>query len=139
MDSTPALQAALLELTPYECWQLLEEPVGIARVVWATERGPAIVPVNYAVADGALWFQTTPGSRLARECEGRSILVEIDDVDPATSSGWSVIVTGVAEYVAMSAVPDILGGLQVWPRGEHTQFVRLAPDEVTGRRLRPRH
>ena len=137
-EKTRMGQSRLVELAPYECWQLLEQPVRIARVVWTLDGAPAIVPVNYTVADGALWFQTTPGSRLAQECPGRRILVEIDSVDPAAQSGWSVIVAGVAESVDAVDVPDILGGLQVWPRGHRPVFVRVEADQVTGRRLQSR-
>jgi nitroimidazol reductase NimA-like FMN-containing flavoprotein (pyridoxamine 5'-phosphate oxidase superfamily) len=138
MDKTHAAQPDLVELSPYECWQLVEEPIPIARVVWTDGRTAAIVPVNYAVADGALWFQSTPGSRLGRECNGRQVLVEIDSVDEGTRSGWSVIVTGVAQNVDADDVPGYLGELQVWPRGPRTTFVRVHPDEITGRRLMPR-
>jgi nitroimidazol reductase NimA-like FMN-containing flavoprotein (pyridoxamine 5'-phosphate oxidase superfamily) len=138
MDKAPAAQPALVELSPYECWQLVEEPVPVARVVWTDGQSASIVPVNYAVADGALWFQSTPGSRLARECNGRQVLVEIDSVDTTTRSGWSLIITGVAHNVEAVEVPNFLGGLEVWPRGPHTTFVRVHPDEITGRRLQPR-
>jgi uncharacterized protein len=137
MDTTSPSQPTLVALSPYECWQLVEEPVGIARVVWTHDGAAAVVPVNYTVADGSLWFQTSPGSRLARECQGHQVLVEIDSLDAVTQSGWSVIVTGVAQNVEPDEVPDILGGLQVWPRGPHTLFVRVEPDEITGRRLPP--
>ena len=62
--------------------------------------GPAIVPVNFTVADGFLWFQTRPDSRLAHECGDQQVLVEVDQVDPATHTGWSVVVTGVARCLS---------------------------------------
>ncbi|MBJ7358592.1 pyridoxamine 5'-phosphate oxidase family protein [Nocardioides sp.] len=135
MDKSPSVQPALLELAPYECWRLLDQPVRIARVVWTVDGAAAIVPVNYAVADGALWFRTTPHSRLAQECPGREVLVEVDSLDPVAQSGWSVIVTGVAESIDGLDVPDILGGLHVWPRGHRPLFLRVMADKVTGRRL----
>ena len=95
--------------------------------------------VNYAVADGSLWFQTTGESRLARECPGRRVLVEVDSVDAAARTGWSVVVAGVAESMGTGEVPDILGGLEVWPRGPRPVFLRVAADEVTGRQLRSGH
>jgi hypothetical protein len=49
-----------------------------------------------------------------------------------------VIVTGVAQNVDADDVPGYLGELQVWPRGPRTTFVRVHPDEITGRRLMPR-
>ena len=97
------------------------------------------MPVNYAVADGAVWFQTSPESRLARECPGQEVLVEVDHVEPATHSGWSVVATGGAELMSIDEVPNILGSLRVWPGGDHTVFVRVEPEQLTGRRLLPHH
>ena len=140
MDDRPLTgQPRLVELSPYECWHLLDHQFRIARVVWTVGGAAAIVPVNYTVADGALWFQTTHESRLATECPGRQVLVEVDSVDPAALSGWSVIVTGVAERVEALDVPDILGSLQVWPRGHRPVFSRVAADQLTGRKLQTRH
>ena len=83
-STTRAGDVRLEPLNRYDCWQLVTEaagPDGIARVVWSGPDGPAIVPVNFTVADGFLWFQTTPGSRLARECSDQQVLVEVDQVD----------------------------------------------------------
>ena len=125
-------------LNPYDCWQLVTEaagPDGIARVVWSGPDGPAIVPVNYAVADGFLWFQTTATSRLARDCCGHEVLVEVDQVDVATHSGWSVVLTGVAVCMKSTDDPGMLGNLQVWPHGSREVLLKVAPDRITGRRL----
>ena len=129
--------ARLVPMTPYECWQQLEAADQIARVVWSSQDGPAIVPVNYAVSDGAVWFQISPHSALGRDGDGQRILVEVDHGDPATHAGWSVVVTGVAEYIDAENVPDILRELKVWPSGPRSVSVRVEPDEVTGRRLMP--
>jgi hypothetical protein len=130
-----ASDARVADVPPYECWHLLGRASGIARVVWSGTHGAAIVPVNYTVADGAVWFQTTPESRFARECRNQPVLVEVDVLDAATHSGWSVIVAGVADFIDADEVPEILGDLQVWPHGPHSVFVRVAPDRLTGRRL----
>ena len=45
----------------------------------------------------------------------------------------------IAENVEADDVPNFLGELQVWPRGPRSTFVRVHPDEITGRRLQPRH
>ena len=92
--------------------------------------------MNFTVADGFLWFQTTPGSRVARECGDQRVLVEVDQVDPASHTGWSVVVTGMARCLPPAADPGILGSLLVWPHGPRELLLKVEPDELTGRRLR---
>jgi len=137
-SATRSRHARLEELSPYDCWQLVSGaggPDGIARVVWSGPDGPAILPVNFTVADGFLWFQTTEGSRLALQCADQRVLVEVDDIDPATHSGWSVVVSGVATCVAPAEDPGLLGGLLVWPSGPRELLLKVEADELTGRRL----
>jgi uncharacterized protein len=138
--STPRRGDVRLEpLTSYECWHLVTEaggPDGLARIVWTGPDGPAIVPVNFTVADGFLWFQTSPGSRLASECCDQQVLVEVDHVDPTSHTGWSVVVTGRAACLASAEDRGLLGDLQVWPTGPRQLLIKVAPDELTGRRLR---
>ena len=121
-------------LVAYDCWTLLEQ-AEIARVAWQGPDGVAIVPVNYAVVDGGLWFRTDPGSALARQCEGRRVVVEVDRIDSTTRGGWSVVVAGVAELVDAMDVPDMLVGMQIWPSGPRSLFIRVDAAEVSGRRL----
>ncbi len=138
--STTRPGAVRLEpLSSYDCWQLVTDaagPDGIARIVWSGPDGPAIVPMNFTVADGFLWFQTTPGSRVAQECGDQQVLVEVDQVDAASHTGWSVVVTGVARCLPPVADPGILGSLLVWPHGPRELLLKVEPDELTGRRLR---
>jgi hypothetical protein len=42
------------------------------------------VPVNFTVADGYVWFQTSRDSRLAQQCNDQQVLVEVDRVDAAS-------------------------------------------------------
>jgi len=124
----------LATLVAYDCWSLLGQ-AEIARVGWQSAAGVAIVPVNYVVADGAVWFRTDPSSALAREAGGTRIVVEVDHVDPRAHAGWSVVVSGTAQLVEFLDVPDMLVDMRIWPGGNHALFVRVDPDEVTGRRL----
>jgi hypothetical protein len=139
-STEPGGGARIETLSTYDCWQLVTVaggPEGIARVVWSGPDRPAIVPVNYTVADGFVWFQTSPGSRLAQECCSQEVLVEVDHVDPARRTGWSVIVRGTATCLSAADDPGILGDLQVWPSGARQLLVKVEPDELSGRRLRP--
>jgi hypothetical protein len=128
-------------LTSYDSWQLLTDAAadeGVARVVWCGAGGPTIVPVNFTVWDGSLWFQVATESRLARECPGQPVLVEVDHVDAPTHTGWSVIVNGTATTMPTSQDPGLRDRLQVWPRGDHQRLVKVEAVDVSGRRLRRR-
>jgi nitroimidazol reductase NimA-like FMN-containing flavoprotein (pyridoxamine 5'-phosphate oxidase superfamily) len=134
MTTRPDSEGRLATLLSYDCWNLLES-AHIARVAWIGAEGVAVVPVNYTVVAGAVWFRTTAESTLARESSGQRVVVEVDQIDPATRAGWSVVVVGTAELVAAQDVPDMLIGLEVWPTGTRTLFVRVDVHEVSGRRL----
>lgn len=136
MNTTHGAGHRMAELLAFDCWQLLET-AEIARLAWNGPRGVAIVPVNYTIADGALWFRTTPYAAHAREAGDQWVAVEVDSLDPVTQSGWSVVLRGTAELVAAELVPDHLVDLRIWPEGTKSLFVRVEPIEVTGRRLLP--
>lgn len=133
-NGRPGAGGRLAELTAYECWGLLDTEE-IARVAWHGRDGVAIVPVNYAVADGSLWFRTSPHSTLGRECVGQTLAIEIDHIDRATQSAWSVVISGVGELADLAEVPDVLPDLRVWPSGNRPLFIRVEPADVTGRKL----
>jgi hypothetical protein len=103
-------------------------------VAWVAPAGAALVPVNYAVADGSMWFRIDPTSALGREVPGQRVAVEVDHIDAEQRSGWSVVVVGTAELVALPDVPELVD-VRVWPTGPRAAFVRVVPVEVTGRRL----
>jgi nitroimidazol reductase NimA-like FMN-containing flavoprotein (pyridoxamine 5'-phosphate oxidase superfamily) len=122
-------------LLAYDCWSLLAE-AEIARVAWQGADGIALVPVNYTVGEGAIWFRVDPESALARECDGQQVVVEVDRVDAESRTAWSVVVVGIAHMVDEADVPDTLIEMRVWPGGPRRRFVRVEPDRLTGRRLR---
>lgn len=134
MNTNPGTGGFLAELPAFDCWQLLET-AEIARLAWNGPRGVAIVPVNYSISDGALWFRTTPYSAHAREAGSQWVAMEVDSVDPVSRAGWSVVLRGTAELVEGDDVPDQLVDLRIWPEGNRSLFVRVEPLEVTGRRL----
>jgi nitroimidazol reductase NimA-like FMN-containing flavoprotein (pyridoxamine 5'-phosphate oxidase superfamily) len=121
-------------LVAYDCWALLEE-AEVARIAWRSGDGIGLVPVNYVVVDGALWFRTDAESELARGCGGQSVVVEVDHVDTESGDGWSILVHGVPELIDVLDVPDMVVEMRVWAGGPRTQFIRIEPDRVTGRRL----
>ena len=89
----------------------------------------AIVPMNFTVADGFIWFQTASDSSLARECADQEVLVEVDQVDPVNRTGWSVVVTGVATCLPPEHDPGLLADLQVWPQGPRDLLLKVEPQQ----------
>jgi nitroimidazol reductase NimA-like FMN-containing flavoprotein (pyridoxamine 5'-phosphate oxidase superfamily) len=121
-----------------ECLRLLGAG-RVGRVVVTDRALPAAFPVNYAVLDEDVVFLTTAGSKL-EAAEGEEVMAfEVDDIDPVTHSGWSVLVQGLAgvitdgdELVAAQAL-----GLEPWVAGARFQYVRIQAELVSGRRLLP--
>ena len=122
-------------LTLEECLvHLRDEPVG--RVAFVQDGDPVILPVNHAVDGLDVVFRTTWGSKLEVARHGGNVAFEVDRYDAATHSGWSVLVSGVAEAVydaEDSARLDALP-LRSWVgTGDPTFWVRIRAEQVTGR------
>ena len=108
-------------------------PVG--RVVFTVGALPAIVPVAFAVHDGAVVMRTSAESRLARQ-PGGVLAFEIDDIDAETRTGWSVVVMGVATVVADPEQRAAIDGLvKMFAPGRKDVCIRLPLTVVTGRRI----
>jgi uncharacterized protein len=96
----------LEELTWDECFALLaEESVG--RLVYADELGPAAVPVNYGLAGHDIGFCSEDGSKI-RGLQDHDVAFEVDHIDQATHSGWSVLVRGTSGMVEIDQVIGVL-------------------------------
>lgn len=134
MSATKERGGRLAALTPYDCWALLQD-VQVGRLAWSRPQGPAVVPVNLTLVDGSLWLRTSLSSELVRDALDQAVAIEVDEIDEVTRSGWSVLVLGTAELVAVEDVPEHLHVLDVWPTGPRVAYVRVSPTQVTGRRL----
>ena len=118
-----------------DCVALLETPQ-VGRVVFTVGALPAIVPVTFAVQDDAIIICTAADTRLAGAANGRVLAFEVDEVNPKTRTGWSVVVTGVGELVIDSAQRARLHGVVTpWAPGRHDVLIRLPFTVVTGRRI----
>jgi nitroimidazol reductase NimA-like FMN-containing flavoprotein (pyridoxamine 5'-phosphate oxidase superfamily) len=122
-------------LSETECVARLESH-SIGRVGWNTTEGPQILPVSYAVRDGAVVFRTAPYGALSELRSVRQVAFEVDDFDLATRTGWSVLVRGWAKP---ATDPDQLVALWTpqdpipWATGTRTLFITISLDAVTGR------
>jgi uncharacterized protein len=125
-------QAASVELTRDECLRLLRA-FTVGRVAVASASGSVVVvPVNYVVDGEVIVFRSDLGEKLGQLHE-RSASFEIDEIDPFHHTGWSVLVRGTAFRATAAEVEHL--DVRSWAAGDKPYWVRVVPDEVTGRRL----
>lgn len=128
-----------LEVLPLaQCMSLLRSrPLG--RLAYIEAGAPTIVPVNHLVDGVGIVLRTFAGGKLDAAIVGAPVAFELDDHDPARGTGWSVIVRGRAVLVEdddrASRYEDDLDSWAIEPDAPAT-WIRIIPDEVSGRRLR---
>ena len=125
-------------LSSDECYALLgQESVG--RLIYVDDLGPAAVPVNYALAGQGIVFRSEEGSKISALRE-HDVAFEVDHIDKASHSGWSVLVRGTSEEVDFEHLPELLRRIDgdvplPWKKGIHKIWVVITPKIITGRRL----
>lgn len=114
---------------------LASEPLG--RVAFLEAGAPRILPVNHLVDGASVVFRSPIGSKLDAAERRLPMAFEVDRYDGSQGTGWSVLMTGLAEVVdAEDEIERLEGlGLRSWAMGqEHQpQWVRIRADEITGR------
>ena len=126
---------SLVVLSRRECLTLLHAQK-IGRMVFTEGALPAVLPVSYAVLDDAVFVATRIGSRLAVAARGGVLAFEVDHLDPATRSGWSVVVTAFPEFVTLPVEQSrALSVLDSWVPGRNELILRLPLTVVSGRRI----
>lgn len=125
------------ELRYRECIDLLTR-ARVGRCAFCTPQGPVIVPVNHVVHDDAVIIRTSPYSQLGLLGGSGRLAFEVDGVDPATRSGWSVVAAGPCQRVDSQAEREYLHAFRdpdPWAQGVRTIYLRLRWDQLTGRRI----
>jgi nitroimidazol reductase NimA-like FMN-containing flavoprotein (pyridoxamine 5'-phosphate oxidase superfamily) len=136
MTSPPSTR--LLQLDREQCLELLCAG-RIGRLAVTLEGQPHIVPVNYfAAADGTVVFRTSADTVLSR-VDLQRVAFEIDGIDEAAHSGWSVSVHGVGRELTAQEDAETLRLrallIDVWAPGDRSRVFAVEPEELTGRRL----
>jgi nitroimidazol reductase NimA-like FMN-containing flavoprotein (pyridoxamine 5'-phosphate oxidase superfamily) len=128
-------ERSLVALSRRECVALLAGKQ-MGRAVFTERAMPAIVPVAFAIDGDAIVLCTASDTRLASAATSGVLAFQVDDIDPHTRSGWSVVVVGVAELVeARQEQASIRCLLEPWVPGTSDVFIRLPLRVVTGRRI----
>jgi nitroimidazol reductase NimA-like FMN-containing flavoprotein (pyridoxamine 5'-phosphate oxidase superfamily) len=122
-----------------ECLRLLAAERFGRVAVSSVGQSPLIRPVNYFYDERSqsIVFRTAEGSKLHRLLATRKATFEIDGLDRASRTGWSVIVQGVAEPIVDPLEMRRLerAPLDPWAPGDKPHLVRIRARTVTGRRV----
>jgi len=119
-----------------EC-QLLLGRATVGRLAAVVDGRPSIFPVNFRRHGGAVVFRSDEGTKLDAAAREQPVAFEVDEVDSRERSGWSIVIRGTGTEVVD---PDELEAvrklpLHPWAQGAKSHYVRIVPDEITGRRL----
>lgn len=128
-------------LSPPACRRHLNQNT-IGRVALIVEGHPEVFPVNYAIDGDDIVFRTDPGTKLSAVAQQPTVAFEIDDVDFENQGGWSVQVIGTAKRVSDAAELRRLRDemhLEPWLHGEKSNWVRIKPLTLSGRRIHHDH
>jgi uncharacterized protein len=111
----------------------------VGRLVYTRRALPAVTLVNYGLRDGAIWIWAASASSMAQAVRGAVVAFEVDELDIAVRSGWSVTMLGVAELVIDGAEIEraLELGPEPWVPGRKEHLIRIPLKLVTGRRILP--
>lgn len=137
------MEPILEELTEAESLGLIEQ-AEIGRIGFSGRYGPIVLPVNYKVVDGSVVFRVAVGSSIGEDLRTGiadaeyKVAFEIDEIDAATRTGWSVMIQGAAHHVddEQERQAVLEAGIEPWPGGQREQFVQIRPTVISGRRIR---
>ena len=134
MTSVQQWAADVQILDVEQCWARLSGEV-VGRIAISIAQHPDIFPINYVVDSGGIVFRTAAGTKLAGAVLGVAVAFEVDHYDPESSETWSVVIKGRARQI--ERLDDLMDAealpLFPWHVSPKPEFVRIEPDEVTGR------
>jgi uncharacterized protein len=137
---TPSTSPLVAELSRDECLRLLgAAAIGRVVVVTGLSHMPVIRPVNYVFDEvsQSVVFRCAEGTKLSTLLQAARAWFEVDEIDAASRSGWSVIVSGVTEPVTQRHEINRLERLALhsWIASPGSRWIRIRARVVSGRRV----
>lgn len=122
-----------------ECLRLLEGGA-VGRIAGTSGALPVVLPVGYALDGDFIVVEPGQGTTLDFATSGSVVAFEVDNFHERGHSGWTVMVTGIAEEVVAEDEVRRLRGLVSGDREFAQQrFVRISSELVSGRRTHRTH
>jgi nitroimidazol reductase NimA-like FMN-containing flavoprotein (pyridoxamine 5'-phosphate oxidase superfamily) len=119
-----------------ECLRLLGRST-LGRIGVTVGALPVILPVNYRLVGEHVVFRTTTGTKLDAATHNAVVAFEVDEFDPFSHTGWSVLVTGLASEVTDSDALMELRQAHVprWAPSGDERIVEVSTEMLSGRRI----
>lgn len=136
IDTEPG-PGQLHALSREDCEELLRA-CHVGRLAYSPRVGvPDIVPVNYVIDRRDILIRSGPGPKLQAAERGDLVAFEVDDIDPVTRTGRSVVVLGRASRLRPEEQQQVeeQTAETSWALGPRRHVIRIRPTRVTGRRL----
>lgn len=124
MGGPDALSAAVVrigelprqELDVPECMRLLGTAT-VGRLGYTQAALPAVQPVSYAVADGAVVMPAVTGSAALAAVRGAIVVLTVDSFGADPADGWAVTVVGPARAIdgCVLLLPGLVSGWRRTP------------------------
>jgi nitroimidazol reductase NimA-like FMN-containing flavoprotein (pyridoxamine 5'-phosphate oxidase superfamily) len=127
-------QGPITVLSDDESWDLLMS-AALGRLVTHIGDQLEIFPVNFVTQGRTLLFRTAEGTKLFSTVMNDKVLFEVDD--HTVVGGWSVVVRGTARVLTASDEIHEAERAQLlpWIATEKLRYVRITPNELSGRRF----
>jgi len=111
--------------------------VPVGRIVYTRQAMPAVELVNFGLIDGDIVIRTSAEGKLAAATRGAVVAFEVDSVDVAEHTGWSVAIVGLARAVTDGAEIRRLEVMTLpsWVTWGNDHFISISPAMVNGRRV----
>ena len=136
MNAVEAERRQLISLDRDECLQLLAT-VPVGRLIFTVNALPAVRLMNFALLGDVIVVRTAPEATVMRKAPGSVVAFEVDQVDAAASTGWSVTVTGRAARVTSPEAAARYSSLRLvpWAPGARDDFLTIRAEVVEGRKI----
>lgn len=131
-----AIHPLVDKLAEPECRELIK-PGGVGRIAFELAGRLTVLPVNFAVHQGAVVIRTDPTTAIGRYGAG-PVAFEVDRIDDGMHEGWSILISGTARLAEPTEVQVLRDALSVepWVGGERETYLVIEPEQVSGRRIR---
>ena len=126
----------MVVLSEDECMQRVRAN-GVGRIAVSVGALPAVIPINYAVRGGDVFFRTAPGTKLAAASRNAVVAFEVDHINRLDHSGWSVLIVGKSSEVVDTDELEALQDLPLtrWLESGDDTLVRISAELISGREL----